>query len=152
MAQRRLLLVVDEAVAEPPVAVPEPIRRRLESFDEIRVIAPALNSALRAWVSDIDGAVLEADGRLQTVLGQLTRAGLDTVGEVGDFDPLTAIDDVVSEWPPDMIVLVTHAPGVERYKEHELLKRARRRFGCPIEALLLNREGQILGQIGAEEG
>ena len=152
MSQRRLLLVVDEAVAEPPVAVPEPIRRRLKSYDEIRVVAPALNSALRAWVSDIDGAVLEADGRLQTVLGQLTRAGLDPVAEVGDGDPLTAIDDIVSEWPPDMIVLVIHEPGDERYREHELLTRARARFGCPIEALLLDRDGQILGQIGAEEG
>ena len=51
---KRLLLVVDEAVADVE-PLPVDVRERLEQFDEIRVVVPALNSRLSSWVSDIDG-------------------------------------------------------------------------------------------------
>lgn len=57
---KRLLLVVDEAVADAE-PLPADVRERLEQFDEIRVVVPALNSRLSSWASDIDGAVADAE-------------------------------------------------------------------------------------------
>ena len=48
---KRLLLVVDEAVADAEL-LPADVRERLEQFDEIRVVVPALNSRLSSWASD----------------------------------------------------------------------------------------------------
>ena len=118
---KRLLLVVDEAVADIE-ALPADVCERLEQFDEIRVVVPALNSRLSSWVSDIDGAVAEAETRLRRVLRQLGDAGLAARGEVGDEDPAQAATDVLHAYAADQIVLVHHSEEFERYKEHDLLR------------------------------
>ncbi len=61
---KRLLLVVDEAVADIE-ALPADVCERLVQFDEIRVVAPALNSRLNSWANDTDGAVADAETRLR---------------------------------------------------------------------------------------
>ena len=140
---KRPLLVVDEAVAaaEP---LPADVRERLEQFDEIRVLVPALNSRLSSWATDIDGAVADAETRLRRVLGQLSDVGLTARGEVGDEDPAQAVADVLQAYPADQVVLVHHALGFERYKEHDLLRRIRAHYAGPVDSLQLDRAGRVV--------
>lgn len=140
---KRLLLVVDEAVADAE-PLPADVRERLEQFDEIRVVVPALNSRLSSWVSDIDGAVADAEIQLRRVLGQLHNAGLAARGEVGDEDPAQAVADVLQAYPADQIVLVHHAEGSERYKEHDLLRRIGARYAGPVDSLQLDHVGRVV--------
>ena len=140
---KRLLLVVDEAVADVE-PLPVDVRERLEQFDEIRVVVPALNSRLSSWVSDIDGAVSEAETRLLRVLRQLSDAGVAARGEVGDEDPAQAVADVLHGYPADQIVLVRHSEEFERYKEHDLLRRIRARYAGPVDSLQLDRAGRVV--------
>ena len=140
---KRLLLVVDEAVADAEL-LPADVRERLEQFDEIRVVVPALNSRLSSWASDTDGAVADAETRLRRVLRQLSDAGLTARGEVGDEDPAQAVADVLQTYPADQIVLVHHSEGFERYKEHDLLRRIRAHYAGPVDSLQLDRAGRVV--------
>ena len=140
---KRLLLVVDEAVADTE-ALPADVCERLEQFDEIRVVVPALNSRLNSWASDIDGAVADAETRLQRVLRQLSDAGFAAHGEVGDGNPAQAVADVLHAYPADQIVLVHHSEGFERFKEHDLLRRIRADYAGPVDSLQLDRAGRVV--------
>src|SRR5437773_2080724 len=78
---------------------------------EVLVISPALNSRIRHWVSDEDGARRAAARRLEASVQRLRRAGLDARGDIGDADPLQAIRDALSTFAADEIVISTHPKG-----------------------------------------
>ena len=94
---------------------------------EVLVVAPALNSVLRRWVSDDDAACRRAGSVAQTLVEQLRQAGLDAEGRIGDADPMLAIADALATFAADEIIVVGRP-------EHsaELVMRARRRFALPI--------------------
>jgi hypothetical protein len=58
---------------------------------EVVVVAPALNTRFRHWLSDEDPARHAAQRRVDGCLAALTRAGVRVDGWVGDADPLQAI-------------------------------------------------------------
>jgi hypothetical protein len=99
---------------------------------EVHVIAPALNSRLRHWVSDEDEANRSAGDRLSACLERLRAAGLDARGSVGDGDPLQALSDALRFFPADEIVIATHPEGRSHWLARNLVERARSRFAQPI--------------------
>ena len=72
----------------------EEIHRRSEGYDE-QVWYPALNSPVRHWASDEDNARVKAQERLDASLSRLREAGVDAKGEVGDAEPLQAMEDAL---------------------------------------------------------
>jgi hypothetical protein len=72
---------------------------------EVLVVAPALNSRLRHWVSDEDRARREAALRLGAYLQELGRHGIEEHGWVGDGDPLLSITDTLHRFSVDEIVI-----------------------------------------------
>lgn len=99
----------------------------------VLVVAPALNSRLRHWVSDVDGAVRAAGARLDTVVALLRTKGIAARGEVGDADPLQAIDDAMAVFEAHAVLLSTWPEGRSHWLERDLLERARERFDVPVE-------------------
>jgi hypothetical protein len=93
----------------------------------VLVVAPALNSRLRRWVSDEDRARRLAAERLRAYLDQLEKRGVHAEGRVGDADPLLAIADALAMFPADEIVIAADAVPLA---EH-LARRARKRFLVP---------------------
>src|SRR6266542_4018129 len=59
------------------------------------VVCPALNSWLRRWCSDEDGARKRAESSLETWLDALRGEGVAVDGLVGDGDPAQAAEDAV---------------------------------------------------------
>ncbi len=114
---------------------------------EILVVAPALNSPLRHWVSDEDGARAAADERVQTSVARLAAAGISARGEVGDAQPLQAIEDALRAFGADEIVISTHPEGRSNWLEQGLVREARRRFAVPITHVVvdLDAEGEAPG-------
>lgn len=88
MAATRVLIIANEAVADRPAGVPEVVRRQVDEAEEVCVVAPALTGRLQSWVSDIDGGILEADERMQAIVGDIDSSGKEVRGHVGDEDPL----------------------------------------------------------------
>jgi hypothetical protein len=129
--ERRILVVANETVGGTRLF--EEIRTRSEGYrEQVLVLSPALNSALRHWVSDEDGAREAARGRLDASLGRLSAAGIDARGEIGDADPLQAIEDALRTFGADEIIISTHPPERSNWLERGVVAKARERFPVPV--------------------
>ena len=100
--------------------------------EDVLVVCPALNSHLRTWFSDEDGAREAAGERLRSTLEDLTAAGVNVRGEIGDGDPLQALEDALRGFAADAIVISTHAEGHSNWLEHGVVDAARTRFDVPV--------------------
>jgi nucleotide-binding universal stress UspA family protein len=98
---------------------------------EILVVAPALNSRLRHWLSDEDGARRQAGERADACVDRLERAGAHVRGSVGDADPVQAIADALVTFQADEIVIAADRERPHRLTDN-LAARARKRFALPI--------------------
>ena len=138
-ARKRILVVANETVAG--AALRDDIVHRARGKDaEVLVVAPALNTRLRHWTSDEDRARAEAQVRLDASLAALAEARVDARGQVGDDDPIQAIDDALRTFGADEIVVSTHPPGRSNWLEKDLVRRARERYGCPIGHVVVDLE------------
>lgn len=133
----RALIVANEAVAGEQLK--DALVRRLdEGIDSVFVVAPALaGSALKHYAGDVDGAIPEARDRLQETLGQLRAAGLEADGEVGDSDPIQAIQDEILKFDPDQILIVGHRGEDGAFAEQGLLEQAQRDLDLPVTELFV---------------
>jgi hypothetical protein len=112
------------------VALDSPIPLDL-SKAEVLVVAPALNSWLRHWVSDEDAARSRAQERVAAWLDRFERTGVHAQGRVGDADPLQAIADALPTFPADEIVIAGQSERSTRLAD-ELVAGAHRRFRLPV--------------------
>lgn len=78
----------------------------------------------------------EAEGlardRLERVLRDLLREGIDGAGRVGDADPYMAIEDALREDRYDEIILSSSSPKTSGWFRPELEKRVRKSFDLPV--------------------
>jgi nucleotide-binding universal stress UspA family protein len=98
---------------------------------DVLVVAPAVNSRLRRWLSDDDGARRTAEERLAACVDRLERAGVRASGRVGDADPVQAIADALPTFAADEVVIAAHPARSSALARH-VAARARSRFGLPI--------------------
>jgi universal stress protein family protein len=136
--RRHILVVANETVAGR--ALRGEIVDRARSGAEVLVVCPALNSPLRHWASDEDHARAEAQARLDESLAALGREGVEARGEVGDADPIQAIEDALRTFGADEIVISTHPPGRSNWLEKEVIARARERCNLPITHVVVDLE------------
>jgi hypothetical protein len=137
--ERHILVIANETVGgEELFSI---LRQRSEGVSErIRVVCPALNSQLRHWASDEDGARAAAQLRLDASLQQLREHGIQAEGEVGDSDPLQAIEDALRTFGADEIVISTHPEGRSNWLERNVVGLARERFDVPITHVVVDLE------------
>ena len=139
--ERRILVIANETVAGG--ALRAEIKRRSEGFrEEVLVVCPALNAPLRHWVSDEDGARADAQKRLETSLSRLSEAGVEARGEVGDGDPLQAIEDALRTFGADEVIISTHPEGRSHWLERGVVSGARERFAVPITHVVTDLEAE----------
>ena len=100
--------------------------------EDVLVVCPALNSQVRTWFSDEDAARDAAGERLHATLDDLTAAGVNVRGEIGDGDPLQALEDALRGFAADAIVISTHAEGRSNWLEEGVVDAARARFDVPV--------------------
>ncbi len=136
--RRCILVVANETVAGR--ALRGEVVRRAEGGADVLVVCPALNSPLRHWASDEDGARALAQDRLEESLGALAAAGVEARGEVGDADPIQAMDDALRTFGADEIVISTHPPGRSNWLEKEIIGRAQERYDVPITHVVVDLE------------
>ncbi|MEX2256308.1 MAG: universal stress protein [Acidimicrobiia bacterium] len=129
--ERRILVIANETVGGAELL--SILRSKAEGVTErVLVVCPALNSQVRTWASDEDGARVAAQRRLDASLAQLRSLGVQAQGEVGDGDPLQAIEDALRTFGADEIVISTHPPGRSNWLEQNVVGDARERFDVPI--------------------
>lgn len=118
------------ALAAEPIA-PDVLRSAVgKSVDdaEVLVVAPALNSKLRFWVSDPDPAIDRAQDVAKESVDRLEAEGVQALGETGDSDPLQALQDALATFEAETIVICTHRDDELNWLEAGLVDQARERF------------------------
>ena len=135
--ERRILVIANETVGGQTLR--STILERSHGVRaEVLVVTPALNSPLRHWVSDNDGARAAAQERLEKSLDQLADAGVQARGEVGDGDPVQAIEDALRTFGADEIIISTHPEGRSNWLERGVVENARERFPVPITHVVVD--------------
>src|SRR3954452_20949408 len=128
MTNHHHLLVVANETVEGSALV-ETVRDIALACDaDVLVVAPALNTRLRHWMSDSDGAHHAAALRLARCLDGLLGAGVRATGEVGDGDPMHAIEDAMGVAPAAEIIISTQPEGRSNWLARDLVARACARF------------------------
>jgi hypothetical protein len=139
--ERRILVIANETVGGGPLR--RQIEERSSGYEtSVLVVSPALNSPLRHWASDEDPAREAARRRLEASLQRLRENGIEADGEVGDADPLQAIEDAVRTFGPDEIIISTHPEGRSHWLERGVVTGARERFAVPITHVVVDLEAE----------
>ncbi len=139
--ERRVLVVANETVGGAELLA-ELRRLAAGAHTEVLVVSPALNSPIRHWVSDEDGARKDASARLEASLETMRADGIDARGEIGDGDPLQAIEDALRTFAPDELVISTHPAGRSHWLERDVVSGARERFDLPVTHVVVDLERQ----------
>ena len=135
--ERRILVIANETVAG--ATLRDEIRRRTEGVEErVRVVCPALVSPMRYFASDEDAGRARARERLEESLAGLRAAGVTAEGEVGDADPLQAIEDNLRTFGADEVIISTHPVGKSQWLERGVVSAARQRFDVPITHVVVD--------------
>ncbi|TML89140.1 MAG: universal stress protein [Actinobacteria bacterium] len=139
--QKRILVVANETVGGQTLR--ETIRDKAAGGpSQVLVVTPALNSPLKYWVSDEDDARAAAQRRLDASLARLAADGISARGEVGDSEPLTALEDALRTFGADEIIISTHPEGRSHWLEQGLVTKARERFTVPITHVVVDLEAE----------
>lgn len=138
----RVLVVANETVAGG--ALLSEIRNRSKGRRaEVLVVTPALTrSQLQHWASDTDEATELARQRLEVSLQRIEEAGLRARGEVGDSDPVVAIEDALGTFGADEVIVSTHPPDRSRWLERGVVERARAEVDLPITHVVVDLEAE----------
>jgi hypothetical protein len=152
MAPRRYLVIANQTLAEAELS--EAIRQRMEagpsSFyllvpntDHGDLAARISRSApLGAPVADATAdhpATEHAQHRLGQLLDDLRTAGADAEGEVGEADPIAAVDNVLATRTFDEIILSTLPEHVSKWLRMDLPHRLHRHSGLPVTTITTKR-------------
>lgn len=130
---RRILALVSEPVSGD--ALKQAVGQERAEAAEVLVVAPALNTRTRFWLSDVDDAIERAEEVQQETVERMGEEGIDAAGDTGESDPLLAVQDALQTFEADEIVLFTHPGGQRNWAEEGVVEEAERRFDKPVRHL-----------------
>jgi hypothetical protein len=136
---KRILVIANET-ADGPALRRELLERARRGPLQVFVVCPALNSRLRHWLSDEDGARTRAEQRLADSLAALAREGVVTDGLVGDADPVVALADALRIFAAHEVIVSTHPPGRSNWLERDVIGRARAVSPVPVTHVVASSE------------
>ncbi len=135
--ERRVIVLVNEVAAGPQVV--EALERGAAGRrGQVLVVSPALTSPVRRWTSDLDDGRAQAERRLAESLGALHASGIEARGEIGDEDPMRAIEDALRTFSADEIIISTRRDAPATRRERDPAAAARARFALPITQVAID--------------
>jgi hypothetical protein len=138
--KRRILVVANETLGGEALRR-EIVHRMAGAEAEVYVVCPALNvSKIKHWVSDEDEARRQAQERLDAVVARLGRQGIAVRGDIGDADPVQAMEDALRLFAANEAIVSTHPPGRSNWLERDVVERARERFPLPVSHVVVDLE------------
>ena len=105
---------------------------------EVRVVAPASDLSPLEWLATDED---EARGEAAEIARSAERAVQPEAGrvetEVGDTDPVQAIEDALRQFPADEVIVVTRPATTPSWLEQDSAEEASERFGVPVTHLVV---------------
>ena len=104
---------------------------------ELDVLAPILASRSHYWASDVDREREQARERLEASLAWAAEQGFAARGEVGDPDPLVAIEDELRDFGADEVIVVTHSRERTSWLADRMLGHLTRELDVPVRVIVV---------------
>jgi hypothetical protein len=139
--EKKILALVSEPVSG--AALKKAVDGERAAGAEVLVVAPALNTRLRFWLSDPDSAIERAEEVQEETVERMDEEGIDAVGDTGESDPMLAIQHALTTFPADEIVLFTHPGGAHNWLEEGLVEEVKERFDGPVQHLVVEADQQV---------
>jgi hypothetical protein len=116
----QLLVFADEPVDAARVRAALPDESGLDDA-RVLVVTPARNeSRLAFWMSDSDEAIADAKETEERSVAELQSEGVRAAGEVGESEPLLALQDALATFQADLVLLLTGDDELERQAREAL--------------------------------
>lgn len=107
-------------------------RHALWGETEVMVVAPAVErTPLSRLLRQVDPSADEAASNLARMLGTLGQAGIPARGDIGDSDPLIAVEEALREFAADEILLTERARTRGPQRARRRPAQSRRQAGLP---------------------
>jgi hypothetical protein len=121
------------------VADESELRDELAGADEVRIVAPAAKVSRLAWLTGAeDDARVEADRAAQSAAeAALGQASVEVDPSSQNTDAAQDVDDALTSFNPDEVVVVTRAGEESTWLEDEALREAVEEAGVPVRHLEL---------------
>jgi nucleotide-binding universal stress UspA family protein len=136
MSAKRLLIVATAPVEE--TILRDRVREHAGPDAEVRVVAPASDLSPLEWLATDED---EARGEAADIARSAERAVEPEAGrvetEVGDSDPVQAIEDALRQFPADEVIVLTRADDEAGWLEKDSAAAASERFGVPVTHLVV---------------
>ncbi len=126
---RRILVVANETLTGDELL--DAVRREVETAEgeaAVRVVAP-VSQPVQGYVVYADTRRAAAGRRLEKTLATLREAGIRSLGDVVDTDPLTAVKDAIALEDPDLLIVSTHPDATSGWRRKNLLEEIRKVAG-----------------------
>jgi hypothetical protein len=118
----------------------EDLRRAVQAGGgtvELDVLAPILVSRSHHWAGDVDRELAEAQARLQASLAWAIEHGFTAKGEVGDADPLVAIEDELRDFGADEVIIVTQPRERASWLANRMVGHLQRELDIPVRQIAI---------------
>jgi hypothetical protein len=136
VSAKRLLVVATAPVEE--AVLRDRVREHSGPGVEVRVVAPASDLSPLEWLATDED---EARGEAADIAHSAERAVEPEAGrvetEVGDSDPVHAIEDALRQFPADEVIVVTRPGDDAGWLEKDSAEEASERFGVPVTHLVV---------------
>jgi len=133
MAKKARILVVANRTAESPELLDALQKRSVHGPCEFTLLVPATPHGI-AWAADMHGAEGEAGEHRDAFVAELRGEGLDVRdAQVGDCDPLAAVQDACNFADYDELIVSTLPLRVSKWLRLDLPSKARAATGLPVQ-------------------
>jgi hypothetical protein len=102
---------------------------------ELDVLAPVMSSRSHYWASDVDRERAAAEKRLEASLAWAAERGLTAKGEVGDPDPLIAIEDELRAFGADEVIIAMHPSEHTSWLTSRMIGHLERELDAPVREI-----------------
>lgn len=137
---RRLLVVVTSEVADDELR--KFVRSRAGDDGEIRVVAPASDISRLDWLTNAEDDARSEAASLAAKTAVATPTD-DVEAQVGDSDPVKAIEDALRTFAADEILVVAHPDDQAGWLEEGSRAKADARFSLPVTRVTVGEDGSL---------
>lgn len=140
---RRLLVVVTTDVSDATLS--EFVQRSAGKDAEMRVVAPASDISRLDWLTNAEDDARADAGALADKTAEAAPSA-DVQAEVGDADPVNAIEDALSEFPADEVLVITRPDEDASWLEAGSGETAQNRFRLPVRHVTVAADGSLVSR------
>jgi hypothetical protein len=135
MAEKASVLVVANRTAESDELRSALRARAQEGPAAFTLLVPATPHGV-AWAADMHSGASHAEEHMRKAVERLRGEGIEVDGQVGDPDPVAAVEDAVNFGSYDEVVVSTLPTHLSKWLKLDLPHRIERKTGLPVRHVM----------------